>query len=406
MEDQPVSSVSWAQRALRHARGVANASPGRGSATQAEAQAADYVKTQLAGLGVADIRQLPFRGLRSIWLFFSLAFGMALVGHAAFWLLRAPIGWLAALVITCTAFAMSAFLLWRKLTFRNYPLQESLPQGPSQNVIARLPPSGTVLQQVVLVAHLDSHRAVWGFASDLLIRVSRVIVPLALYGVLAAPLLYLLAGLTQLMVFSYFGLLFALIHFLAWFTGATADLGPYSPGANDNASAVGTLLALAERLQQEPFAQTEVWLVFTGCEESGCDGMRAFLDEYGEKLKEAFFLDFELVGIGERLGYLQSEGLLRKQHIPASVESQAQEIGQAFGGMQPLSFSAFGAFTENGLLLDRGFRSLCLLVLRKDSSLLPEWHRLTDTADGLQPAALGLAHDFAWELIRRLDGSS
>jgi len=139
MEDQPVSSVSWAQRALRHARGVANASPGRGSATQAEAQAADYVKTQLAGLGVADIRQLPFRGLRSIWLFFSLAFGMALVGHAAFWLLRAPIGWLAALVITCTAFAMSAFLLWRKLTFRNYPLQESLPQGPSQNVIARLP---------------------------------------------------------------------------------------------------------------------------------------------------------------------------------------------------------------------------------------------------------------------------
>jgi hypothetical protein len=406
MGDHPVSSALWAQRALRHASEVTNASPGRGSATRAEAHTAEYVKSQLTGFDVADIRQQTFRGLRSIWLFFALAFGMALVGHAAFWLLRAPIGWPAALVITCTAFGMSAYLLWRKLTFRNYPLQESLPHGPSQNIIARLPASGEALKQVVLVAHLDSHRAVWGFASDLLLRVSRVIVPLALYGVFAAPLLYLLASLTQLMVFSYFGLLFVLIHFLAWFTGATADLGPYSPGANDNASAVGTLLALAERLQQEPLPHTEVWLAFTGCEESGCDGMRAFLGEYGEKLKEAFFLDFELVGIGEKLGYLQSEGLLRKQRIPASVESLAQEIGQAFGGIQPLPFSAFGAFTENGLLLERGFRSLCLLVLRKDSSLLPEWHRLTDTAEHLQPAALELAHEYAWALLRRLDGSS
>ena len=68
--------------------------------------------------------------------------------------------------------------------------------------------------------------------------------------------------------------------------------------------------------------------------------------------------------------------------------------------------AAFGAFTENGLLLERGFRSLCLLVLRKNSSLLPEWHRLTDTAERLQPGALGLAHEFAWALLRRLDGSS
>ncbi len=406
MENHSDPSALWAQRALRHASEVTNASPGRGSATRAEAQAAEYVKSQLTGLGIADIRLQPFHGLRSIWLFFSLAFGMALVGHAAFWLLRTPIGWPAALVITCTAFAMSAFFLWQKLTFRNYPLQESLPHGPSQNIIARLPPSDTVKQQVVLVAHLDSHRAVWGFASDLLLKVSRVIVPLAIYGVLAAPLLYLLAGLTQLVVFSYFGLLFALVHFLAWFTGATADLGPLSPGANDNASAVGTLLALAERLQQEALLHTEVWLAFTGCEESGCDGMRAFLDEYGEKLQEAFFLDFELVGIGERLGYLQSEGLLRKQRIPASVESLAQEIGQAFGGLQPLNAATFGAFTENGLLIGRGFRSLCLLVLRKDSSLLPEWHRLTDTAERLQPSALGLVHEYAWALLRRLDESS
>lgn len=91
MENHSDPSALWAQRALRHASEVTNASPGRGSATRAEAQAAEYVKSQLTGLGIADIRLQPFHGLRSIWLFFSLAFGMALVGHAAFWLLRLPL---------------------------------------------------------------------------------------------------------------------------------------------------------------------------------------------------------------------------------------------------------------------------------------------------------------------------
>jgi hypothetical protein len=74
--------------------------------------------------------------------------------------------------------------------------------------------------------------------------------------------------------------------------------------------------------------------------------------------------------------------------------------------LQPLNAAAFGAFTENGLLLERGFRSLCLLVLRKDSNLLPEWHRLTDMTGKLEPGALGLAHGFAWALLKQLDESS
>jgi len=404
MDDAPASS--WAQRALAHAVTLTNASPGRGSATQAETQAAEYCRSQLVSLGVEDIRQQSFLGLRSIWLFFALAFGLALVGHAAFWLLAGPAGWQISLLVSLISFAMSAFLLWRKLTFRDYPLRASLPHGPSQNVVAVLPPTGGVRDRVVLVAHLDSHRSVWIFASDLLLKASLVIIPLAIYGIFIAPILYLLSSLSHLAIFSYLAIPLTLVHFLGWFTGATADLGPFSPGANDNASAAGSLLALAERLRQNPPAHTETWLVFTGCEESGCDGMRVFLDEYGKDLKEAVFLDFELVGIGERLGYLQNEGMLRKQSIPADVEKLSLEIGQAFGGLQPLKAASFGAFTENGLLLERGFRSLCLLAFRKDSLLLPEWHRLTDTASRLQVSALGLAHAFAWRLIQKLEGEN
>ena len=143
------SSSIWAQRALDHAVKITNASPGRGSATRAEAQAAEYVRILLLSMGVENIRQQSFKGLRSIWLFFVLAFGLALVGHAAFWLLSQPADWQIALFISLVAFALSAFLLWRKLTFRNYPLRTSLPHGPSQNVVAVLPPAGEVRKRVV-----------------------------------------------------------------------------------------------------------------------------------------------------------------------------------------------------------------------------------------------------------------
>jgi len=54
----------------------------------------------------------------------------------------------------------------RKTTFQDYPLRLSLPHGPSQNVIAVLPATAEAHRKVVLTAHLDSHRAVWLFATD------------------------------------------------------------------------------------------------------------------------------------------------------------------------------------------------------------------------------------------------
>jgi hypothetical protein len=54
-----------------------------------------------------------------------------------------------------------------------------------------------------------------------------------------------------------------------------ADLTPFSPGANDDASGVGVILAVAERLFQKPTAHTEVWLAFTGCEEVSAYGIPA-----------------------------------------------------------------------------------------------------------------------------------
>lgn len=400
--------VDWGQVALGYARVVLEKSalspdiPGRGSATEAEARTARYVSERLSGLGISDVRQHPFRGLRSIWLFLSLAFGFALSGHAAFWLLRRPLGDLAAWMLSAAAFAVAAYLMWRKFTFRDYPLRSFLPHGPSQNVLARVPPAGEVQHNVVLIAHLDSHRAVFWFASDFLVGLYAFLSPLAVYGLALVPLAYGLGAISGLDVLGWVGLAFALLHFAAWFTGMTADVGPFSPGANDNASAVGVALSMAERLTSQPLEHIQVWFAFTGCEETGCDGMLTFLDLYGDQLTEALFVDFELVGIGERLAYLQGEGVIRRRRIQPDVEHLLQRVGGEHG-LQGVSAASFGAFTETGAVWERGYRGVTLLALREGKPYLPEWHRLTDTIERLQPETLGRVHELAWALLQDVD---
>ncbi len=386
----------WGQRALQHARILTESTPGRGSATRLEAQAAVYVHQRLKQAGY-EVEQQTFIGLRSIWFFLALAFGFAVMGHLAGPLLSYALGDWALWTLRSALFGFAFYMLWRKFSFQHFPLRASLPQGPSHNVIAVAAPSGAVQRRMVLNAHLDSHRAVIWFANDTLTRLYTLLSPLTIYGLLAAPLLYALHLLTNLSVFSWLGGALGLLHFATWFTGVTADLGPYSPGANDNASSLGVLLSLAERLQQEPLPDTEVWLVATGCEETGCDGMVTFLNAYGDRLRDALFLDLEVSGIGDEIVYVAAEGVVQARKIAPDLAEML-----AAHGARPFSLAYLGAYTEGGAIWSRGLRGACLMSRPADSLTIPEWHRMSDTADKLQPAALQHMHDFVWRLLYHL----
>ena len=418
-ESQSKTISFWGQRALAHIKTIVDANPGRGSATQAETAAALYVRDQLTALNIGNLHTQAFTGLRSMWFFVALVFGTAMVGHLAFALLLLPLGAWPAWTISIFAFGFSGLLIWRKFSFQDYPLRSYLPHGPSQNVVAVLPPAGEARRKVVLFAHLDSHRAVIWYATDALLTPYILIKPIAIYGIVAAPLCYALALLAGLSIFTWIGAGLAGLHFFAWFTGVSADLGAYSPGANSNASGMGTLLALAERLDQQPLQYTEVWLAFTGCAATGGDGIRFFLAEHGSALKGALFIDIESVGIGEGLAYLQREGVFRKRRIPKEAERlildlaaawQAPEgISQEQGKIQPVDGGHLGLVTEMGAVWEFGFEGVCLLALpqagttRLGGLFLPEYRRLTDTPDRLQVSALSIVHSFTWTLMQKLD---
>jgi len=404
MADSALPDVSWGQRALEHATNITLASPGRGSATEAEAQAAEYARGEAEKLGISDIRIQRFNGLRSIWVFMALVFGLALVGHAAYWLLGRVYGDLPTIIIMLVAFGLACFILWQKYTYRYYPLRSLLPHGPSQNVLATIPPQDEIKRRVVLVGHLDSHRAVFWWATDFLFKFFVTSSPIAMWGVAVAPVLYLLTMWTGFQPLAWIGAYLAFNHFLGWFTGVTADLGAYSPGANDNASAMGTLLALAERLKAEPLQHTEITLAFTGCEETGCDGMITLIREEGEKLKDSLFLDFELVGTGDQIIYLSKEGTLHKKHISADVQALVEEAGKGFD-LQAYGKMPGGTFTETCAVWEYGLKGVTLVAKYKHKNSLPEWHRLSDVPSRLQPETLGRVHEVAWQILQKVDAS-
>ena len=70
------------------------------------------------------------------------------------------------------------------------------------------------------------------------------------------------------------------------------------PGANDNLSAVGVLLAVARSLQDNPISGVRVLLISTGSEESFSEGMQAFGERHFSELDRARteFLCLECLG--------------------------------------------------------------------------------------------------------------
>ena len=93
-----------------------------------------------------------------------------------------------------------------------------------------------------------------------------------------------------------------------------ADIGrsPVSPGADDNATGVATVLGLAHDLSRERPTNLEVWFLSPGCEEGIMGGMMAFMDRHHEELagRRPFFLNFEILGCGEP-EYRTGEGFVK-----------------------------------------------------------------------------------------------
>lgn len=402
---------------LDHIRALSEDIGPRGSATAEEAKAADYVAGQLAALGLSPERQ-TFLSATSAYRPYALAAGLALLSLLLFWQPQ-PVGAAAAALLT--AVALGSLLL--ELQFRPNLLRWLLPIEQSQNVSVVVPcrqpplqttadedaPMGAIAPRadcpatVVITAHLDTHRTPLLFRSPFWLKVFGWLMPaglaalavlLALCAVgifIPAPALRLLALAPGLVMLVLFALMIQ------------ADLTPYTRGANDNASGVAAALWLAERLAASPLENTQVYLVFTGCEEVGCYGADAWFSANRPALNGAFHIALDQVaGAGAQPVVVSSERFLTTAHSDPGLLALAGRVIRERPEWNVRVVALNAGYGELSMGVKHGLRAIAFGALAPDGSS-PRWHQPSDVIDAIDEGALARVQELVWALLCQID---
>jgi hypothetical protein len=214
-------------------------------------------------------------------------------------------------------------------------LRRVLPKRTTYNVVCELGDAGAE-RTVVVISHHDSAHSGLVFHPQIplvadrlgLIEKSDTSPPL-MAPVVGGPILAALGALTGRRPLAKLGLVLGIGS-----VAAMADIGlrKVVPGANDNGTAVVSLLALAQRFAEEPPEGIRVILLSAGAEESFSEGIKAFGERHFPSLprESTFFLCLESVGSPHLLA-LRGEGFLKMREYPpralALIDGLAEEMG-------------------------------------------------------------------------------
>lgn len=338
----------------------------RNSAGDGERTSALWIAQRLREAGVPEVRTEAFRYTPT----YTYAYGL----HAATIGLGAALGGRAGRALALAALGS----LELDVSGRAQWLRRLLPAAEGRNVIGRLPAPGARRATLVVVAHHDAARTgfVWHPAlgrAGAARRVRRQAMdpvgwPYAVAALAAASGTRVGRGVG--------GALSAAA------VAAMADVhrSPTVPGANDNASGVAVLLALAGRLAADPPDGLEVILLAPGCEEAGMGGMASFLARHGGRLDRAstFVLGLDTLGAGEPI-VARAEGvLLAHRYDPA--DNDLVDAAARRAGLQPPQRWRVGAYTDPILARFAGLRTVSMLSIGPDGRY-GDYHWPTDTPD-------------------------
>jgi hypothetical protein len=296
------------------------------------------------------VRVEPFR--------YQTTYAWAYLLHAALGLTR--LRWLA-----LALYELEASGRWQ-------PLRALLPKGEGANVVARVPARGERRRTVVVVAHHDAQYTglIWHPA----VTRARGSGPAGLGLALAIALGGTRVGKALLAVSGALLLEVALRRRTV-------------PGANDNATGVALVIALAERLAAETPEHVETVLVSNGCEESGMGGMRAFLAAHSFDPETTFVLGVDTLGCGEPVVLTAESTVLPHRYRPEDV------------ARVPARPVKIGTFTDAILARFAGLPAASLLSLGPDG-VFTNYHVMTDTPDRVDYDSVERCLDMAEALVR------
>jgi Zn-dependent M28 family amino/carboxypeptidase len=176
---------------------------------------------------------------------------------------------------------------------------------------------------------------------------------------------------------------------------------PFTHGANDNATAAGMLLTLAEHFSQMPLKNTRVWLVCTGSEEALHDGAIDFFRRHKHELLQPKAVVFEGLGCSGP-SWSVGEGIVLPILPSASLVSLAENVAEAHPELGGYPSRVGGGVSEMSDAIRAGVPAMTLMGLTR-KNVFPYWHQTTDTVDKIDTEILGRNYAFTWHFIRALD---
>jgi Peptidase family M28 len=310
---------------------------------------------------------------------------------------------------------LAATSMYLDMNARFYLLRRLLFRRASQNVVAR----GDRLDapaRVLITAHLDAARTGAAFSPRrmrLLGRVSSMLPFVfsptrALFWSLAilVPILGIRMAGVDSNAISLLQLPPTLVLLVGIFAFVDIELSDVVPGANDNASGVAAAISLADELKANAPENLDVWVVLTGGEECFMQGMRSFVRSHRKLLADrpSYFVNLDSVG-GGRVRYTSSEGLAVSFDMGKRMNELCEaiaEAGESQNGSRPKPL-AWGFASDAVPIRLARHEATTITTLPEGAIVAANYHLAADKPDAVDAKAVDQAHDFALELIRRIN---
>lgn len=389
------SSHPQIARWLEHIRVLSVEIGPRGSTRPGERQAADYAMQQFEKFGFKPVLE-KFKSARSIFLPHLLGSILMLVAFLIFPLA----GRLTAALAAATSFLVLISEVL-ELGLQNNLFRMVMPKGESQNAYAVIPPSAEHTHDLVLVGHLDSQRTPLIFRTPTWVKIYDNFTMITFVTFIFQAVIYALATFFAWDWAWLATVPTAVCAFLLAAMCIQADLTPFTAGANDNATAVGMVLTLAEELARQPLTHTRVFAVCTGCEEVQHYGMIDFYQRHKSELKNPEAVVFEMLGCAGP-AWLTQEGII----VPFKPTPRLRETLEKLVAEHP-QWGAYpgkisGGNTEMADALRAGIPAITLLGMKPDGEA-PYWHQVQDTFDKMDPQVMEKTWDLTRAFLARLD---
>ena len=380
---------------LAHVKALAEGIGPRGPTREGERRGSEYARDFFLRTGLQPVWE-TFRGARSGFHSHLLGSLIMLAAFAVF-----PLG---GAVTAGMAFLLSVAVIvseLQELGFRNNLLRVLVPKAESQNVFAIIPPKGGHERDLLLVGHVDTQRTPLVFRTPAWVKVFDKFTMVSFIGYLWQAVDFALALVLRMPWAWLASIPAAVCAALLAAMCIEAESTPFTAGANDNASAVGLVLTVAQRLAKQPLGRTRVFAVITGCEEVQHYGMIDFYRRHQSELKAPHALVFELVGCAGP-SWLVKEGII----VPFRSDPRLRRIAERLAAEHPewnaYPSSVSGGNTEMADAVRFKVPAIALGGKTKDG-ILPFWHQRQDTFDKMNPEVMARAWEMTLALILEID---